>query len=162
MPRTVADREADELLKPVFKSFKRQAVAAIREKRAEIANILRVDYDAPPATRPEGLPVPRLQLRWEHADDGMYERVCHYELVFALQEYDCRNDAKTGFGVVQLGRTNQGGAEPKWGEELGRCTPFRDGAHALWDAAHFGGLPVFVIAPDGQHAPMVNNKNPAP
>lgn len=162
MPKSAADREADELLKPVFKMFKRQAAAAIREKTAEIENILRVDYDADPATRPEGLPVPRLQLRWESAGDGMWERVCHYELVFALQEHDCRNDAKTGFAVVQLGRTRQGGGDPDWSEGLERRTPFRDGAHAKWDAAQFGGLPVYVIAPDGRHALAADGSPPPP
>jgi hypothetical protein len=28
-------------------------------------------------------------------------------------------------------------------------TPYRDGAHALWDAKVLGNPPIFVIAPDG-------------
>lgn len=28
-------------------------------------------------------------------------------------------------------------------------TPFRDGAHARWDGKQFGGLPIYVISPDG-------------
>lgn len=158
MPRSAADREADELLKPVFKMFKRQAAAAIREKTAEIENILRVDYDADPATRPEGLPVPRLQLRWQ-SGAGAWERVCHYEMVFALREHDCRNDAKAGFAVVQLGRTIQSSSEPDWSKDLGWLTPYRDGVHAKWDAEQFGGLPVYVIAPDGRHA-LVSDRPP--
>lgn len=158
MPRSAADREADELLKPVFKAFKRQAADAIREAQAEIANILKVDYDAHPDTRPEGLPTPRLQLRWEGVAGGMYQRVCHYEMVFALNEHDCRNDPKTGFAVVQLGRTLQGGSEPDWSTDLGRRTPYRDGAHAKWDAKQFGDWPIYVIAPDGRSAPLDDSR----
>lgn len=154
MARTQADRDADALLKTVFSAFKRQAAEAIREAQAKITNVLKVDYDAPEAARPPGLSVPRLQLRWEEASDGMWERVCHYEMVFPLREHDCRNDSKTNFAVVALGRTRQGGARPDWGLDLGWRTPFRDGAHAQWDSAVFGGLPVYVIAPDGRFALM--------
>lgn len=154
MARSKVDRDADALLKPVFAAFKRQAAQAIREAQAEIENVLKVEYDAPEVARPIGLPVPRLQLRWEEAADSMRERICHYEMVFPLREHDCRNRAKANFAVVTLGRTHQSGARPDWGVDLGWRTPYRDGAHAQWDAEVFGGLPIYVIAPDGRAAIM--------
>jgi hypothetical protein len=33
-------------------------------------------------------------------------------------------------------------------------TPFRDGAHAKWDAIQLGDPPIFVIAPDGMAFPV--------
>ncbi|GJD55200.1 hypothetical protein [Methylobacterium dankookense] len=153
MPQTAANKEADALLKPVFKSFKRQAVSAIREAQAKIADLLRVSYDAPAVARPDDLPAPRLQLRWEETQDGSHPRVCHYELVFPLHQHDIRNDPGTGYAVVQLGRTMQGGADVDWDTcDLADRTPFRDGVHAQWDAAVFGGLPTYIIAPTGRHA----------
>ena len=115
---------------------------------------LKVSYKAPKQARPAGIPAPRLQLRWESAGDGTYDRICHYEMVFPIREHDCRNDPRTGFCVIQLGRTMVGGREPNWALNLGACTPFRDGAHAQWDSAILGDLPVYVIAPDGTYAPL--------
>lgn len=153
MARTATSKEADDLLKPVFRSFKRQAVDAIQGARAEIKNILRVSYDAPAEARPDDLPCPRLQLRWTETSPDAHNRVCHYELVFPLHEHDIRNDLKTGYAVVELGRTNQGGSPVDWDNcDLTHRTPFRDGVHAQWDATIFGGLPVFTIAPNGRSA----------
>lgn len=109
-------------------------------------------YDSPPAARPEGLPAPRLQLRWEETPEDGFERVCFYELVFPLREHDCRNDAGTGHAVIRLGRTRTSGGDQNWSLNLSGRILFRDGVHAAWDSHAFGGLPIFVIAPDGTFA----------
>lgn len=153
MAQTAVSKQADELLKPVFKAFKRQAAEAIREAQEKVASVLRVSYDAPAEARPETLPAPRLQLRWEETPGGMRPRTCHYELVFPLHEHDIRDDDETGYVVVQLGRTMQGGADVDWDAcDLADRAPFRDGVHAQWDAAVFGWLPIYVMAPNGRHA----------
>lgn len=150
-------KEVDALLKPVVNRFKRDARAAISAAHAEIKNILKVDYASPPEKRPEGLPAPRLQFRWEDAD----EYICHYEMVFPLREFDIRNDAKTNIAIVELGRTRVGSNTPPWQRQgPDQRVPFRDGVHAQWDAEAFKGIPVFVISPDGSFA-EVPPKGPA-
>jgi hypothetical protein len=98
------------------------------------------------------LPSPRLQFVWMFNPDEGMEYACRYELVFDLKEGDGRGkyDELTEC-VVTLGVTRRGGACP-WDNQIGleSETPFRDGAHARWDSATFGGLPVYVIAPDGR------------
>ena len=98
------------------------------------------------------LPSPRLQFVWMfNPDDGM-EYACRYELVFALRDGDGRgNYHEPSECVITLGITRRGGACP-WENQidLEHETPFRDGAHARWDSEIFGGLPVYVIAPDGR------------
>lgn len=153
MARSPLSKEVDGLLKPAFKRLKRDAMAAIRQAQDEMKGVLKVLYAAPAEMRPEGLAVPRLQLRWEDTPGGTHDRVCHYELVFPLHQHDCRNDPGTGFAVVQLGRTNQsGGPVDYWAGNLADRTPYRDGCHAQWDSEIFGGLPIYVIAPDGRSA----------
>lgn len=145
-----ASHIAARALMPVFRSMQRQAQESIDAVIAEMRNVLRVRYDAGAARLPQGLPAPRLQLRWENGDER-YEWACSYELVLPLREFDIRNDAKTGHAVIELGRTRVGGSgAPPWRHSEPRsCTPYRDGAHALWDSAVLGGLPVYVVAPDG-------------
>ena len=153
MAQTTLSKEVDDLLKPAFKRLKRDAMAAIRQTQDEMKGVLKVLYAAPEMSRMEGLAVPRLQLRWEDTPGGTHDRVCHYEMVFPLHQHDCRNDPGTGHAVVQLGRTQQsGGPSDYWAGDLADRTPFRDGCHAQWDAEVFGGLPIYVIAPDGRSA----------
>lgn len=120
------------------------------------------------------LPAPRLQLRWERntgAPRGRFmmatdvEWLCHYELVLPLGEFDIRREVYDEDGdqigevdvlVVPLKgptiRTSGANVVPCWDHREGRAYcdgPFRDSAHAKWDAALLGNLPVFVIAPDG-------------
>lgn len=125
--------------------FERRMADAIEGAAQEIKNILRVDYAAAADRLPPGLPAPRLQLRWTQDE---WERLCHYELVIPLGEHDIRNDAKTGYGVIELGRTRSRGGSTPWeaGQREWRM-PYRDGAHARWDSAAFGGLPIYVLAP---------------
>lgn len=119
------------------------------------------------------LPAPRLQLRWEKHQSGRHQWRCFYELVIRLDEYDIRRESE---GTEDLPRetwpreliVQMGGATSRDGNHV-PCTsvdgtryadsPFRDGAHARWDAKQLGDLPVYVIAPDGTAFPV--EKDPA-
>jgi hypothetical protein len=110
------------------------------------------------------LPAPRLQLRWAEADDGdtHYQWHCHYELVLPLREPDIRREVYDDDGM-QTGEVSElvvplnpptrrgGGGEPCRAQDgTSYCdAPYRDGAHAGWDAAALGGLPVYVIDVQG-------------
>lgn len=124
------------------------------------------------------LPAPRLQLRWEGGEPGetfqtrdgpVTEREwrCVYELVMPLREHDIRREVwkdgeevgrqaelvikmSEGFTRVRTTRTPCKGDDGRHFAD----TPYRDGAHARWDAAQLGGLPIYVIAPDGQALPV--------
>jgi hypothetical protein len=149
MPNSGVD--VDALLKPAFEALKEEARAAIKSAEDEMRNRLHVLYDAGPDRLPEGLPAPRLQLRWAQEECEGYDRVCYYEMVFSLREFDVRNDSKAGFAVIELGKSMQGGGSEPWTRTPPRARrPFRDGAHADWDSVVFGGLPIFVISPNGE------------
>lgn len=110
------------------------------------------------------LPAPRLQLRWAEADDGdkHYQWRCHYELVLPLREHDVRREVYDDDGI-QTGEVSElvvalkpptmraSNGEPCRARDGTRyCdAPYRDGAHAGWDAAALGGLPVYVIDVQG-------------
>lgn len=111
------------------------------------------------------LPAPRLQLRWDKAEQNErhYEWACHYELVLPLGEYDIRREIYDSDGV-QIGELSElviaikpptlrgGGGCPcqtKNGERYSD-PPFRDGAHAIWDSKVLNEIPIYVIAPDGE------------
>lgn len=114
----------------------------------------------------EKLPAPRLQLRWEPYEGESHfgaNWACHYELVMPLGEFDIRREIYNDDGeqiadreelVVSFkGPTLRGATTvPCYGNsgELHADAPYRDGAHANWDAAALGGLPIFVVAPDGK------------
>jgi hypothetical protein len=103
------------------------------------------------------LPVPRLQIEWE-AGASDREWIVWYELIMPLRSHDGRKCSSRrannkGFGWCDgtnmhyhMGRTNiQGGLGPV---HLGVIdTPFRDGAHARWDAAVLK-LPVYAVYGD--------------
>ncbi len=149
--------EIDELLKPAVEAFKSRAQSAIDAETAKMAAVLRVRYkDADQGSIIAGLPTPRLQFRWENRrrPDSSLPFTCWYEMVFALKKHDIRNDDEQGYGVIELGSTAAAGGNPTPWENGNLCdaTPFRDGAHASWDAEQFGGWPVYVIAPDGRYA----------
>lgn len=110
------------------------------------------------------LPAPRLQLRWEPSDlRSGYQWECHYELVLPLGEYDIRREQYDEDGteleekiselvipMKQPSLRGGSGTPCTAGDGSRYCDgPYRDGAHALWDAKLIGNLPVFVIAPDG-------------
>lgn len=110
------------------------------------------------------LPAPRLQLRWAK-DEGNargWPWACHYELVMPLDEHDIRREVYGEDGevtkkvkefVVAMKEPSlrQSNHEPCSGPDGSQCCdpPYRDGAHALWDSTRLGGLPVYVIAPNG-------------
>lgn len=111
-------------------------------------------------------PAPRLEFRWrkEPEDDQEREQVerngfgetyfCDYGLVMPLQEHDIRREDENGnktkseaffkFGTTARGATTA----PEDGD-----VPYRDSAHASWDSAALSGLPVWVKAYSGHHAP---------
>lgn len=112
------------------------------------------------------LPAPRIQLRWAKNDGPKkheYRWLCHYELVLPLDKYDIRADIY-GKGDIPLKKKRKelvvAMKEPSLrGSSNTPCTamdgtryfdaPFRDGAHAHWDAKLIGNPPIYVIAPDG-------------
>lgn len=114
----------------------------------------------------QNLPAPRLQMRWEVNQDEesrqRFQYLCHYELVMPLGEHDIRREVYGEDGemtgklnelVVPMGGPSKRGcATPpcvRSDGELYFDEPYRDGAHAKWDAEALGGLPVWVIALDG-------------
>lgn len=121
------------------------------------------------------LPAPRMQLRWENA--GGENWLCRYELVIALRDGDVRREIwKNGRELARkLPKTMAIAMKPPTkrnsssrfppcttcdGKIRFADTPFRDGSHAKWDALQLGGLPVYVIAPDGE-AFRVEDTQPA-
>jgi hypothetical protein len=112
----------------------------------------------------DDLPAPRLQLRWAARDqDSQYQWECHYELVLPLGEYDIRREQYDDDGdelpsiselVVPIKPPTRRGSSSASMPCVHKGahfydTPFRDGAHAQWDAKALGNIPIFVIAPDG-------------
>lgn len=116
---------------------------------------------------------PRLQLRWEAGkapagsvfEHDEFAWRCHYELVLPLGESDIRREIwKDGEEVGQrdeLVIAVKGCSLRGAGEDDVPCVhradgslyydpPYRDGAHAKWDAALLGGLPIYCVAPDGR------------
>lgn len=119
------------------------------------------------------LPAPRLQLRWAEAEPNErgFQWACHYELVLPLGEHDIRREVYDEYGE-QTGEVSElvaalkpptlrdGGGYPCEAQDGTRYfdPPFRDGAHAQWDAAVLGGLPIYVIAPDGEAFKRPNSR----
>lgn len=122
------------------------------------------------------LPAPRLQLRWERYEGdvgraGIFamgeQWACHYELVLPLREHDIRREIyedgeqvgeRSELVVPLKGPSIRGSVrapcdfDGNGGHDWD--TPYRDGAHAKWDALALGGLPIFVIALDGVAIPQ--------
>lgn len=112
----------------------------------------------------EDLPAPRLQLRWERQpENSEYRYVCFYELVIPLNEGDIRREVwedgvevgSTDVKVIEINSTGRKSSSPyppctaHPGGHRFADTPYRDGAHAMFDAKHLGNPPIFVVAPDG-------------
>ncbi|MBH2008343.1 MAG: hypothetical protein I8H71_01450 [Xanthomonadaceae bacterium] len=111
------------------------------------------------------LPAPRLQLRWEPFSEERsgYNWQCHYELVIPLDKFDIRaeQEGPRGGRRAALKELVVPIKPPSMRSTNGvPCTapdgtryydaPYRDGAHAQWDAAVLGNPPIYVIAPDGR------------
>lgn len=104
-----------------------------------------------------------LRLRWEEDANSLMTYLCHYELVIALDEIDIRREVWQDGKLVEkrkelvvplseapLRRT--GGGTPCINGDDGSYyydRPYRDGAHAQWDSAKLGNIPVKVVAIDG-------------
>lgn len=122
---------------------------------------------AAPKARPRRKGIKRkeahLQFRWEPVgeikDWGMNTWCCHYELSLPLWKYDVRRENDSGKRVrsrhvVEIGNTTR---TSNWNsvpclERDGSYyfdAPFRDRAHARWDAEVIGNLPIVCIAVDG-------------
>lgn len=108
------------------------------------------------------LPAPRIQLRWVESTATGWAWECHYELVIKLDKYDIRAEVYKGERLLKKRRSElvvpikkpsvrSGGGIPCTWQKGERYfdSPYRDGAHANWDAKQLGDLPVYVIAPDG-------------
>ena len=126
------------------------------------------------------LPAPRLQLRWspyepQNGDNAAFgfNWACYYELVLPLGEYDQRREIyEDGEFVGERqelvlpfpGFTRTGRSRAPCADDSGLVseTPFRDGAHAQWDSVALGGLPIFVIAPDGTALPVARKDGSSP
>lgn len=102
---------------------------------------------------------PHLRLRWEKAERTDCDWLCHYELVIPFDEHDIRREVYDKDGELIAERfcnVVSMGSPTKLTSTKAPCcyddwyAPFRDGAHAMWDAAKLGNLPVYVIAPDGR------------
>lgn len=128
----------------------RQQVEALKRTIA-----LKISNDPDPLPCEAGLPMPRLQLRWQDLpmnDPAGFGKtwICRYELIIPLREHDIRAEREgkpdRPFHRVLIGTTRAGCSSPP------EFAPYRDGAHAAWDGAVLGGLPVFVITPDGRAA----------
>lgn len=113
------------------------------------------------------LPAPRLQLRWalatpEERRFNNFGWACHYELVLPLDKHDVRREVYDENGdpagevselvvPIKSPSLRGGGGTPCEAQDGSRYydAPYRDGAHARWDAAVLGNPPIYVIAPDG-------------
>ena len=82
------------------------------------------------------------------SEDGRYNMVVDYELVIPLCVLDGRNNKEDGmvndvpgWKRVLLGQTKVGCRSPILDGKVG--TPFRDGAHAIWDSMAMNGLEIY-------------------
>jgi hypothetical protein len=89
------------------------------------------------------LPLPRLEMEWTRcAELGWRRRWVEYRLV--MQHY------VDGVMAIPLGKTKieGGSSEDPFRHGVKNALPYRDGVHAMHDAAHLG-LRFFAIHPDG-------------
>lgn len=101
-----------------------------------------------------------LRFRWENGY-AVDEYLCHYELVLFLSRDDIRREiwkdgeitGKRDSIVISMNegptRRNSYGLPCVNGNGYFYDAPFRDGAHAIWDSAKLGGLPIKAMAIDG-------------
>lgn len=91
----------------------------------------------------ETLPCPRLELRWIKTGETWSKRECVYSLVLPVDEHDIRQDQDNCANnelTIEIGRTavtsGPGDEPPIFGGSVD--TPFRDGAHSIWDQKALG------------------------
>lgn len=108
----------------------------------------------------------RLQFRWEATDKpadefGARDWICKYELSIPLGPHDIRREDEEqnkvrDAQVIELGSTKRGSVQQPCINEDGAHyfdAPYRDGAHATWDAPKLGNIPIVCIALDGTVIP---------
>lgn len=96
----------------------------------------------------------RLELRWKLEGTDIAGRVthtCEYLLLIPLQEHDIRlNTDECEDGMIRHRFSTTTDRKKLWPGEDPMINddrivlPYRDKRHAEWDAAHLGGLPVWV------------------
>lgn len=97
------------------------------------------------------LPAPRLQFTWFPMTKDKSRWVCLYTLVLPLGEHDIRREDRNYKKVrselfVKIGMTGSEGVAGRSMVRSGEVeSPFRDGAHALWDSTALGGLPIYAV-----------------
>lgn len=112
------------------------------------------------------LPAPRIELRWHSLRDEMdtlsksdfeykwSKKSCEYLLVLPLKEHDIRREDEEGNAIfnetsILMNETIVTGGGYPVVENKSIDTPYRDRAHAKWDAAILNNLPVYAVC-DGQ------------
>lgn len=104
-----------------------------------------------------------LRLRWEQESESSF--LCHYELVISLDKNDIRREIwedgeEVGMRTEIVTSLSPNGSTRRSMSTQPPCilgetgeyyfdAPFRDGAHAMWDSAKLGNIPVRVMALDG-------------
>ena len=112
-------------------------------------------------------PAPRLELRWRKPthDEWFNSHIgaslaCDYGLVLPVDKSDIRSNERDGDGCEIIGAMTEVfyvfGTSLRGGDSapLPGDAPYRDGAHAKWDAEKLGGLPIFVCDLDGNRTPL--------
>lgn len=102
------------------------------------------------------MPCPRLEFRWERIsedDFGRFNWKCVYSLVLPLGEHDIRSTDVEGNPrekALEIGVTRSSIGHGYSPVRDGKVeTPFRDGAHAVWDCEALGGhLPIVAVCCD--------------
>ena len=129
---------------------------------------MNVQAEKQPLISSKDLPMPRIELRWEHdgtqAGWGEYRRKCQYLLIMPIWKQDIRTDANcanaegTALEFEMCVTDCSGGQDPRvWLEECRIDTPFRDGRHAQWDS-HVLRMPAYATC--GEWAMLIEPEAP--
>lgn len=122
----------------------------------------------PHSRKATGLPCPRIEFEHVPSEQGWSVRWCIYWLVIELKNADIRaEDTEGNMGVfreryIPMGETQSsgGGNRPVWDGKVE--TPYRDGAHAQWDAAALGLPDLPIYARCEEDVTQINGKHPLP
>lgn len=128
---------------------KNAELASLKDKLVELEHQLEQDHRWSLPRNIEntpGLPVPRLEFKWTpHPEQGWKSYTVEYYLV--------KRHLMGELTAIPLGQTKCSGG-PGRDPRKTSCAggrpelPFRDGAHACFDAGHLG-LPVYLLTEDG-------------
>lgn len=120
-----------------------------------------------PLVSSKDLPMPRLELRWDHDGTpsgwGEFRRSCRYLLVMPVFSGDVRKGSfaanEDGTALeFEFGATDCSGGQDQrvWLEQQRVDMPYRDGSHAAWDA-HLLRLPAYATC--GEHAMFIEPRD---